>query len=68
MTAAAGKKPQRTSISFKTSMQTSPEMAIRRLTHAADKILAKNILILLFGVATGKMSGDRGRQQPRAVT
>ena len=32
--------------------------------NVADKILAKKILILLFGAATGKMSGGRGRWQP----
>ena len=32
--------------------------------NVADKILAKKILILLFGAATGKMSGGRGRRQP----
>ena len=33
--------------------------------NAADNILAKKLLILLFGSSTGKMSGDRGRRQLR---
>ena len=33
--------------------------------NTADKILAKKLLILVFGAATAKMSDDRGRRQLR---